>query len=84
MKPGDYCSGPARLTQALAINKECNNIDLTSALSGLYLEDFQTIPEQAVLRTPRIGIQYAGEPWIKLPWRFVISEPYQFTSTGEK
>lgn len=83
MKPRDFCNGPARLTQAFAISRECNNIDLTDPQSGLHLENFKTIPELAVSRTPRIGIQYAGEPWINLPWRFVVSEPYQFTSTGE-
>lgn len=84
IKPGDFCSGPARLTRAFAIAKECNNIDLTSAQSGLYLENFQTIPEQAVFRTPRIGIQYAGEPWVSLPWRFVVKEPHLYISNGEK
>ena len=28
-------------------------------------------PAAAVIATPRIGIDYAGEPWAEQPWRFV-------------
>ena len=80
--PKDWCSGPARLTRAMAISKECNNADLTNPQRGLYLEDYQTIPEEVVLRTPRIGIQSAGEPWLSLPWRFVVADPFQHFSKG--
>lgn len=83
IQPKNWCSGPARLTRALAITKDCNNTDLTMPQSGLCLEDYQTIPEEAVHRTPRIGIQYAGEPWVSLPWRFVVSDSFQRSSKGE-
>jgi DNA-3-methyladenine glycosylase len=74
----DWCSGPARLTRALGITKECNDCDLTEVSSGLFIEDYIQIPEDLVKRTPRIGIQYAGEPWVSLPWRFVIPDAAQF------
>ena len=80
--PKDWCSGPARLTRAMAISKESNNADLTSPQSGLYIEEYQTILEEDVLRTPRIGIQSTGEPWISLPWRFVVTDPFQHFSKG--
>lgn len=70
----DWCSGPARLTRAFAIGRDCNNIDLTDGQSGLFLEDRPDIPEENVIRTHRIGIQYAGEPWVSLPWRFVLRD----------
>ena len=83
IEPRNWCSGPARLTRALAIEKECNGADLTTSQSGLCLEHFQTIPEEAVEHTPRIGIQYAGEPWVNLPWRFVLSKSFQHSTVGE-
>jgi DNA-3-methyladenine glycosylase len=78
----NWCSGPARLTRALAINKEFNGVDITSPDSGLFIENYQTIPEELIQRSPRIGIQYAGEPWVSLPWRFTIRER-QLSSNGE-
>jgi DNA-3-methyladenine glycosylase len=77
IKQKDWCSGPARLTRALGINKECNDRDLTDVSSGLFIEDHSEIPEDLVKCTPRIGIQYAGEPWVSLPWRFVIPDAAQ-------
>jgi DNA-3-methyladenine glycosylase len=79
----NWCSGPARLTRALAITREFNNTDLTSPQSCLFLEDFQTIPDEMVQQTARIGIQYAGEPWISLPWRFFIRESLYSSKGGE-
>ncbi len=70
----DWCSGPARLTRALAIDKDCNDTDLTTVDGGLYIQDHLTISDEHINRTPRIGIQYAGEPWISLPWRFVLKD----------
>lgn len=70
----NWCNGPARLTRALSIKRDCNGIDLTSSSSGLFLENQLEIPEHWVIRTPRIGIQYAGEPWVSLPWRFVMKK----------
>ncbi|MEI9966301.1 MAG: DNA-3-methyladenine glycosylase [Candidatus Moraniibacteriota bacterium] len=62
--------GPARLTKALAIDKTLTGKPL-SRKSGLWIEEGIRIPGKEVLRTPRIGIKYAGEPWVSKPWRFV-------------
>ncbi|WP_201775998.1 DNA-3-methyladenine glycosylase [Leptolinea tardivitalis] len=70
----DWCSGPARLTRALAIGRECNEVDLTGTSGGLFIEESNSITEDRIHRTPRIGIQYAGEPWVNMPWRFVLQE----------
>lgn len=62
-------SGPGRLTKALQIDRLWNGIDITgSAFIGI--EDRGVIPEISV--SPRIGIDYAGEPWISKPWRYFI------------
>ena len=29
-------------------------------------------PRPEVVRTPRIGVDYAGEPWATVPWRFLV------------
>lgn len=78
----DWCSGPARLTRAFSIDRECNNTDLTVPSGILFIENGREIPDENVLRTPRIGIQYAGEPWVSLPWRFVLQNPENFFSEG--
>jgi DNA-3-methyladenine glycosylase len=79
----DWCSGPARLTRALSIGKESNGAALTAFSGGLFIEDSRTVPESQVVRTPRIGIQYAGEPWVSLPWRFIIQDAEKFFSEGD-
>lgn len=62
-------SGPGRVTKALQINRTWNGIDITSSyLAGI--EDRGVFPEIAT--SPRIGIDYAGEPWISKPWRYYI------------
>lgn len=68
-------SGPGRLTRSLNIDRRFNGLSVTRA-SGLWIEDdgFEP-PCNQVGATPRIGIDYAGEPWISKPWRFVWKKP---------
>lgn len=70
-KPGALADGPAKLCRALAIDLGLNAIDLT-ADRRLYLEagEAGTVDETAVIRTPRIGVDYAGA-WASRPLRFV-------------
>lgn len=82
INPKDKCSGPARLTKALGIDQTFNNIDLTTHNSGLFIEELQSIPEEGIIRSPRIGIQYAGEPWVSLPWRFLVTSPERYLRKG--
>ena len=51
-------NGPARLCQALAINKTFNCWNLL-ARDILWLEDYQSIPNTLIATGPRIGINYA-------------------------
>jgi len=62
-------SGPGRLTKALGIDNTFNGEDLV--FSGrIWIEESGVIP---VYKTgPRIGIDYAGEYWKTIPWRFYI------------
>ena len=64
-------SGPGRAGRALGIDKSLNGASLLTC-SELWIED---APEDSrFAATPRIGIGYAGEPWVSKPWRFVLEE----------
>ena len=67
-----WCDGPAKLTKSLSIDSSLNGIDLCDPQSGLNIQKGLEIPEGIIQRTPRIGIPYSGEPWVSLPWRFVV------------
>jgi DNA-3-methyladenine glycosylase len=60
-------SGPGRLGRELGLDRSFYGENLeTSPL--LWLEDAP--PVQKILASPRVGIKYAGEPWISMEWRF--------------
>lgn len=61
--------GPARLTQALGINKEMNGISLLK--NSVWIELSKSNSALEVTESKRIGVDYAGEDAL-LPWRFSI------------
>ena len=65
---GEY-KGPGRVTKALGIDKSFYGEDLT--ISGrIWIEESGVKPD--IKTGPRIGIDYAGEYWKNLPWRFYL------------
>lgn len=68
-------AGPGRLGVALGIDRSFSGADLTRGslriVDGHVLSDASR-PE-AVEAGPRIGVAYAGEPWVSVPWRFRIA-----------
>jgi len=66
-------SGPARLCQAMHIDRALNGEDLVRS-QRLYIAEYAG-PRHAgrVVRGPRIGIGYAGE-WVDRPLRFYFEE----------
>jgi DNA-3-methyladenine glycosylase len=66
------CSGPAKLTQALAIARPENELDFCRKDSPLWIET-GSHPNR-IIATPRIGISSAGEPWLSKLWRFLLQE----------
>ncbi len=64
-------NGPGKLSRELHINGSyygenlCNSKRIWIADAGIVSKYYTT---------PRIGINYAGEPWISKPWRFVLSK----------
>ena len=69
-----WTDGPAKLTQALAVGREFNTADLCQPESELWIEAGETIPDEAVTRSARIGLNSVPEPWRSIPWRFLIKE----------
>ena len=82
-KPG-WLNGPAKLTQALAIDREQNGANVCSVESGLWVESGVVVPPDEVQTSPRIGIGYAPEPWLSLPWRWVWRASDGAYSTKER
>ena len=72
----ELTSGPARLTQALAVDKALNGADLVTG-EQLWLEPGDTFPDDAVERGPRIGINYAAQADRLAPWRiWALHNPF--------
>lgn len=68
---GRDTNGPAKLTQALGIDGALNGVDVCTPIGGLWIEPGQTVPDTAIERTPRIGLNSTPEPWKSVPWRFL-------------
>lgn len=68
---GSVAGGPARLCQALAVDRALDGAAMTSTLGGLWLEEGDPIDESDVRLGPRIGVGYAGED-AALPLRFAV------------
>jgi DNA-3-methyladenine glycosylase len=60
--------GPGILTRKLGIDKSFHGEDLTNS-NRIWLEN--SPPVFSIMQKPRVGIQYAGEPWKSEPWRFI-------------
>ncbi len=67
--------GPGKLTQALGITKSENNADLTETGSPLRIEAGISVPDSSVTIGARVGLNSTPEPWLSIPWRFLVKEP---------
>jgi DNA-3-methyladenine glycosylase len=66
----EWCNGPAKLTRALGIGGRFNGVNLCDTTGQLWIEADQAIPDERVIRGPRVGIDGVPEPWLSMPWRF--------------
>jgi DNA-3-methyladenine glycosylase len=62
--------GPAKLCQALALDRRWNGYDLCRRDSRLFLERAGLLPEEDIRTGPRVGLNTVPEPWKSKPWRF--------------
>jgi DNA-3-methyladenine glycosylase len=68
-------AGPGRLTRALEITSAFNGKP-ASARTGLWIADVgESPPADTILRTARIGVDYAGPIWAAKEYRFVLKTP---------
>jgi DNA-3-methyladenine glycosylase len=67
--PDASASGPGRLTRAFAIDRSLDGASLLGP--ELWLEVGAPVPDRAVARTPRIGVDYAGV-WARRRMRLLI------------
>ena len=66
-------SGPGLVCAAFGIEVAMSGLDLLDASSPLRLE--AGVPADGrppIVETARIGVEYAGEPWAGMPWRFAL------------
>ncbi len=67
-------SGPGRVTKALKVSKALHGKEVLPA-SGLWIEDRgEVVKKSDILRTPRIGIDYAGPFWSQQLYRYVLND----------
>ena len=62
-------SGPGRLTRLTGLDGNYYGEDLVRS-GRLWIEESGIVP--GFTTGPRIGIDYAGDPWKDVPWRFMM------------
>lgn len=68
----EWTNGPAKLTQALAIDGAFHGANLFLPGGVICIEDAPPIASGDVGVGPRIGLGKTPEPWLSMPWRFWI------------
>ncbi len=70
-------NGPGKLSQALDITLQLNDVSLNrDSGSNIWIEPGMEFPDSRVIRSKRIGVDYADE-WKEKLWRFhVAGNPY--------
>ena len=63
--------GPGKWTKAFSVTRRQNGLYLPCS-DEIWLEDDGVRPNIRTL--PRVGIDYAGEYWKNVPWRFIAEE----------
>ncbi len=83
----DLCSGPAKLCQALKIDRKLDGHDLAAGGSlrggSLFIEQMRKtpLPASRMVVCPRIGVSYADE-WADKPLRFYIKDNPHVSKPG--
>lgn len=70
-KLANLTNGPGKLCMAMGITKMHNKTDITAP--PLYIENAPPIPQEDIVETTRVGVDYAGD-WKNRLWRFYIKE----------
>jgi DNA-3-methyladenine glycosylase len=70
----ELTNGPAKLAQALAIDKSLNSVSLLENDSAIWIEEGIGIAQDEISTGPRIGLGQTPEPWFSVPWRYWVSD----------
>ncbi len=73
-KLGEWTNGPAKLTQALSIDRLLNGLALYPPGGSIWIEDGAALSLQEIRRGPRVGLGKTPEPWFSKPWRFWVAD----------
>jgi len=65
----DDFSGPGRVGKILGLDQTFYGENLAVSRRIWVEESGLTLPYTSL---PRVGIHYAGEPWVSLPWRYIV------------
>ena len=71
VKIANLTNGPSKMCMAMGISKAQNKTDLTAP--PLYIEEAPLVPQEEIVETTRIGVDYSGE-WKNKSWRFYIRD----------
>ncbi|MCA9983756.1 MAG: DNA-3-methyladenine glycosylase [Anaerolineales bacterium] len=66
----EWTNGPAKLTQALAIDNSFNGASLFAPDGVIWIEQAPALSAAQLCRGPRVGLGKTPEPWFSIPWRF--------------
>jgi DNA-3-methyladenine glycosylase len=70
----ELTNGPAKLAQAMGIDKILNGVSLFESNGVIWIEDGIQIAQGEVATGPRIGLGQTPEPWFSMPWRYWIRD----------
>lgn len=65
----DGIHGPGKVGRTLMLDRTFYGENLAMS-DRLWFEE--SSPVGSVLTCPRVGIKYAGDPWVSVPWRFYL------------
>jgi len=72
--PRELTNGPAKLAQALAIDRTHNGANLCAADGVIWVESGTAVAPEQIQSGPRIGLGQTPEPWLSIPWRFWLRD----------
>jgi DNA-3-methyladenine glycosylase len=70
----EWTNGPAKLTQALAIDGSLHGANLFQPGGVIAIEKARPVPATSIRTGPRIGLGKTPEPWLSMPWRYWLAE----------
>lgn len=74
LPPERLAAGPGLVGAVFELDPTWSGLDLCRPGSSLRLHARPPDePEPAIAAGPRVGVDYAGEPWRSVPWRFAIA-----------